>query len=120
MNVGICKLCKEEKPLCTQSHIIPNFLYKVLKGDVGNFYKLETLKMIYFPKGKLQTGIFYKDILCIDCENKVLSRYEKYGSKVLNSGAKLNIYESGVNRVSIFEINEIDYKTSFCFYRHTF
>ena len=58
----ICQLCKEEKQLLKNSHIIPNFLYKGLYDEKHkiinvNLYNLEDMVVH-------QTGFKDKDILC--------------------------------------------------------
>lgn len=77
--MGKCRLCLQEKKLI-KAHIIPEFLHQGMKDDNNIFYNvtynLDTLKD---NAQKIQTGEFDKDILCADCDNRILgSDYEKY------------------------------------------
>jgi hypothetical protein len=111
MELGICRLCKEWKLLCNQSHIIPNFLYKELKVEEGHFFKLETMSEAFNTRGKFQTGIFEKNILCENCDNNIISKLERYGSQVFNGTLKLNIIDSSIKGLRMFEIQGIEYNT---------
>lgn len=93
-----CHLCRKESNL-KNSHIIPEFLFAALYDEKHRFHELH-----------LDTGNKYKQkgfrepLLCGDCE-QLLSRYERYASKVLNGGMPLTYRRDG----RIIRIGGIDY-----------
>jgi len=83
---GRCRLCNTPGPL-VGSHIIPNFQFKPLKEKDGYFLILSTdpaKKEI-----KRQKGIT-EHLLCAECDNVRLSRYEDHVAKVLFGGHPLH------------------------------
>jgi len=88
--MGKCQLCLQEKKLI-KAHIIPEFLYRDIKDENNVLYKstynLDTLEN---KTQKIQTGEFDKDILCQDCDNRILgSTYERYAQSTM-FGSNLN------------------------------
>lgn len=85
----ICKLCLKEKKLI-KAHIIPNFLYKNLElyqpdaNGQGRLHlaKIQNDNFSYNPKG-ISNSEYDTNILCSDCDNKILGAYEDYAKKVL-------------------------------------
>lgn len=76
INIGVCKLCLQEKVLLNKSHIIPNFLIKIL-GDKKN--RKASIMPKYDPNGKIvQSGYWEGNILCESCDTKILSQLERY------------------------------------------
>lgn len=79
-----CKLCDEDKILIKKSHIIPDFMHdglydkdhKLFRIDYQNFSKTR----------KLFTGEYDKNILCADCDNKIIGGYETYSSRIYFGG----------------------------------
>jgi len=71
-NIGICKLCLNESQLIN-SHIIPKFCFKKIKGNDNFYYLLSESKRI-----KLQKE-FREYLLCKQCEDK-FSKLETYFS----------------------------------------
>lgn len=83
-----CKLCLEEKQLIKKSHIIPEFMYQDLYDDKHKmivFTPAEMARGEGFVKNP-SLGEYESGLLCIDCESKVLSKYESYASKALYGG----------------------------------
>ncbi len=79
-----CKLCNKEKRLLKRSHIIPDFMYNGL-FDEKHF--IAPLDLIKFQKKKLLPNGFYdSNILCEDCDNKILGNLESYSSIVIWGG----------------------------------
>jgi len=78
----VCRLCLEEKKLI-KAHIIPQFMYKGMKEAEKVFYQsVYDLDNNDQKIRKLQTGPFDKEILCEDCDNKILGGiYESYAEK---------------------------------------
>jgi len=80
----ICKLCQQEKPLLRRSHIIPDFMYQGIFDEDhflyrGNASNLENVDMV-------PTGEYEGNILCRECDNEVIGRYENYSSCALYGG----------------------------------
>jgi hypothetical protein len=76
---GRCRLCNTQGWL-VESHIIPKLQYKLLKQAEGHFWGLPTdpeKKAI-----KMQKGIT-EHLLCAQCDNVRLSRYEGHLAKLL-------------------------------------
>ena len=84
--VGQCKLCRKEKQLCKQSHIIPNFMHKDLFDENNRMHAIKseqgTLRKIRYS----QTGEFEKNILCHSCDNETLGKLDRYASLILYDG----------------------------------
>ena len=83
--LGICHLCNTESVL-EESHVIPSFVYKWIKGSSGNGY----LRFGMVPNRRVQDGLkFYW--LCGECEDK-LNEWETLFAKEIfhpfNNGTK--------------------------------
>lgn len=79
---GKCRLCGELKPLCDKSHIIPNWMYRRIKGSAKAMEKFSLTRL----DGKLQlpqSGEWEGGILCQTCDGGIISSYEKYAQAVL-------------------------------------
>src|SRR4051794_13504960 len=72
MNVGICKLCLQQKELC-DSHIVPEFLYQELYDPAFK----NRIRVLHSAKDgddrPLQKGI-KEHMLCRNCEGKFFER----------------------------------------------
>jgi hypothetical protein len=113
-----CKLCKKEKELLKKSHILPNFLYKPLRGEDNEFYSVSFFKNKAKSK-KVHTGFFEKHILCKECDNKIINEYETYFSGILDKlkNRKLIVEEkSNVNDIKYLEISPVDYTNTKLFF----
>lgn len=108
----ICKLCKKEKVLIKKSHILPNFIYKNHVFDSKN-------RMIMFDlKSKtdkvVQSGLYEKNLLCADCDNSIIGKYERYASHILY-GKNIQLKKEKIiklknkNNVKYFQLEEINY-----------
>lgn len=79
-----CKLCHIDKPLIKKSHIIPDFMYQ------GLFNEKHFIAPVYLKEmkvGKMKpTGFYDSDILCADCERKIIGKLESYAKLVLWGG----------------------------------
>ena len=77
-----CRLCLKEKKLI-KSHIIPEFMFEKMKDENNTFFQLTyDADKRDSKKRKVQTGVFDKNILCEDCDNKILGGiYESYAKK---------------------------------------
>ena len=94
--IGECKLCGNEKELCKQSHVIPNFMYKELFDDKNCMYTISGKKNGARKTKVHQTGEFDKYILCKDCDNNKLGKLERYASLILYDGFP-KIIENRIN-----------------------
>lgn len=90
-----CKLCKEEKKLVKESHIIPDFMYnhsglfdedhKIVKVTVHN-----NGKQPFYGK-KISQGEYEAGLLCKECENRVIgSTLEDYAKRIIFGGQVRN------------------------------
>ena len=99
MKIGCCKLCLKEKELCRESHIIPDFHYKILYG-LNN-------QLLYFgPTGKrLKYNSEYEaNILCKNCETNIIGKLDDYAAKFLHDKFQTK---------TIFHSKQIDGKECF-------
>ncbi len=84
--MGKCKLCKESKELLKKSHIIPDFMYKGLYDEDHKitYATRETFKSNSNKIKRCSSGEYESQILCADCDNKVIGdSLEDYASKII-------------------------------------
>jgi hypothetical protein len=86
MMVGKCKLCSEDKKLCEQSYIIPNFMYQDLFDENNRMHAIQIKESKIKQLGSRQTGEFDKYILCHSCDNETLGKLDTYVSLILYDG----------------------------------
>lgn len=79
-----CKLCLQEKKLLQKSHIIPDFMYQELFDENHKLISFVTSD----PKRakSVSSGEYESNILCKDCDNKIIGALETYASKFLYGG----------------------------------
>ena len=80
-----CRLCLKETTLLKKSHIIPDFMYQELYDEKHSFI-LTTNHEITKPDGKKSfrpTGEYEGNLLCQNCDNKIIGDLETYASKTL-------------------------------------
>lgn len=101
-NIGNCKLCLEQKPLC-ESHIIPEFWYQPLYMN----HKFIQPKV----DEKLGVKIFQKGIkeplLCVDCEEFLNTIYEQPIHQFWKE--KVNIAALNYSKDSHFVLQNLNY-----------
>ena len=85
-------------------------MFNELKKEDNHFFLISTKDNQFKKKGKLQTGDFERNILCVTCEREILSSYESYGAKVLKGGTALKMVNKDVNGVKVLEIEGVDYE----------
>lgn len=103
--IGVCKLCQKEKELLKRSHIIPDFMYKDLYDDKHRFI-ISTNSDIKNRTNNFklpQSGIYEPNILCKECDNSLISSFERYFANFFNSN-KIPI-EKSPNLIKNFDIN---------------
>jgi hypothetical protein len=108
----ICKLCLIEKPLI-KAHIIPNFLYKEIFNKEHFLYKVDANSLNEFKK--LHTGYFDRNIICKECDGKIISSYEHYASQVvfhssIEKNAVLRDQEDGIKDYYFASIDYTKFK----------
>ena len=112
--MGICKLCGEEKKLCSQSHIIPNFMYKNLFDEKNRIHKIQSKDGKIEQRGVCQTGEFESNILCQNCDNVILGELERYASLILYDGHPKVIEQrkdiDGMKYTYCAELNYVQFK----------
>lgn len=105
MEIGICKLCLEEKELFN-SHIIPKFAYKYVydysKGGRKISHYTPSLSNDLIQTSKQQG--YKESLLCNNCESK-FNFWETYVSKML----KKSLTNFAIDNEDILYKIEIDY-----------
>ncbi len=89
MKIGTCTLCLQQKPLLVKSHIISGFLYReVLAHEDKTNKSVNTLTINSVEdkvdKLKQHTKVTDGNILCQNCDNVILSKYEDYAKGVID------------------------------------
>jgi len=108
--IGKCKLCGEEKELCKQSHIIPNFMYQDLFDETNRMHAIQRKEGALQKRGYRQTGEYEKDILCHSCDNEALGKLDRYASLILYDGyPKICENRTGLDGMTYTYCAEIDY-----------
>lgn len=85
-----CKLCNQSKSLSKKSHIIPYFMYEGMFVDnepiyTGPFIVTDENKHLI---KKSRIGEYESDILCLDCEQKLLGHYyDDYVATIFNGNS---------------------------------
>jgi len=102
-----CKLCLEDKPLLKKSHIIPDFMYQGLFDENHKLYKISSEKSwVERPSD----GEYESDILCSDCDNVRLGKFETYAASTLYGK---NLPAENAPKVRN-EINQNNIKSTYC------
>ena len=93
LQVGTCKLCLQNKPLISQSHIIPEFMYEFLFDKHHKMYMVDPKKYIEGDKTfqRPPSGEYEGGILCAKCDNETIGQYETYGERVLFAGVNKSV-----------------------------
>jgi hypothetical protein len=111
--IGNCKLCNEEEELIQRSHLFPNFMYDGIPDEKNRMFQLSSE-----TPGKIKTaqsGAYEEYILCKECDNNLLSKYERYASNNFyrldyrsdNENFKQIVNENGV---ALIQCNNLVYK----------
>ena len=99
-----CKLCLTDKIL-VDSHIFPEFMYEPLYDDEHRF------NVVNIKGGDIIKQPFkgvYEKLLCDDCDNKIIGKYENHASKVLFGDGKKEIEVE--TKEFGYLIHNVDYK----------
>lgn len=109
---GKCKLCLNDKTLI-KAHIVPDFMYKGMFND--EHYLIQINTNFDSKSKKIHTGYFDKDILCSECDNEIISRYETYAKFVMysdntNIKKQARLLEDGLKDILISNIDYTKFK----------
>lgn len=114
----ICKLCGLEKPLIKKAHIIPDFMYNGMFDEKHQILFTPITPKAPAPKviQKRYTGEYEGNLLCSNCDNKLLGDYyENYASRVLYGG-KLDSEEcpefqniKNINGIDLLKCTKVNY-----------
>jgi len=111
--LGVCKLCREEKPLLKKSHIIQKALHKYLKSDGEQHFLSVSTSMPSSPD-LIGDGLYEGNILCLECDNNRLGRIESRGMKIFNRLSKIVTSENDRHYTDdknfYIEVNDLNYK----------
>lgn len=110
--MAFCKLCGKEKKLI-RAHIIPDFMYDEIKKVNDN--KINMIRVSGGEKPEIRTKRhiateYDPSILCAECDNGILARYEKYAHSVLYTGKNLSFEAfKTTDGIEYFEAKGVDY-----------
>jgi hypothetical protein len=106
-----CKLCGKNKKLLKKSHIIPEFMYQDLFDYKHRIHEVSIKQKNQIQSKTRQSGGYDKNILCGNCDNKILGRLERYASLVFYGGIELKIENVSNKNQSIYvSVKGIDYR----------
>lgn len=106
-----CKLCSNDKKLLKKSHIIPEFMYQDLFDEKHRIFEVLLKPDSQLKNKTRQSGGYEKNILCDNCDNKVLGGLERYASLALYGGIELTIdRRSNQNASTYINVKGIDYQ----------
>lgn len=115
MTQAICHLCKKKKNLIKKSHIISEFLHKDLYDDNHKLIAFEPVELLKTNPiiSRPSSGSYEGGLLCKDCDNLVIGKYETYTSKLLigklveKEQIKCNLRKSrdGINILKLSGLN---------------
>jgi len=84
-----CRLCLKEKPL-VKSHIIPDFYYNI-SGMYNEKHQILFSSFQEIAAGKKPSkqfsGEYDNNILCSDCDGRIIGSYETYAAKTFSGEA---------------------------------
>jgi hypothetical protein len=104
----VCKLCNEPKDKFPKSHIIPDFMYKSLRNEKSQIFRMKMPNGIRLKS--IPTGFYQKPFLCYDCEAK-MNKWENYAEKVLYGTTHFHVpIVKTTDDPSIQVVEGIDYK----------
>lgn len=113
----ICQLCRQEKKLLKNSHIIPNFLYK---GIFDAKHKFVSVNLDDYGDKKFhQTGFKDSDILCADCDNGIIGAYERYASNTIfgdHKNGAVEAFSGSENELPYIRFKNLDYDLTKLFF----
>lgn len=115
-----CKLCNQEKNLIKKSHLIPDFFFKSLYNEHGRLIKIDAVKMfngIEEKPSRPPSSTYERFILCAECDNEVINRYESYYAKNIFHGTEFTkrIFPEP-SKINHYEYNNLDFNLANIFF----
>ena len=116
-----CQLCLVDKSLIRRSHIVPNFLYKSMFSISRKLISVN----INNPDEKIkymQSGYTEGDLLCADCDNRILGSLERYANNHIycepsaKSGVSKNAYLGDGEIIPYVRYENLDYTKTKLFF----
>jgi hypothetical protein len=104
-----CKLCGNETKLLRKSHIIPDFMYQDLFDEKHRIHEVVVNKEYPLKSKMRQSGVYDKNILCSNCDNKIIGSLESYASYALYDGIELTVEHSTDNLRKYINVKGLNY-----------
>jgi len=117
----ICQLCLHEKTLIKKSHIVPNFLYKSLLSSQRRLVNIN-LSNLKEKTRYMQSGYSEGELLCADCDNRILGSLERYACNHIYSetpekhGTKKTEHEGTQEIIPYIRYTDLDYTKTKLFF----
>lgn len=113
VNLGICKLCQEEKPLLKKSHIIQKALHKCLKNNDDQHFLVLSPTNPLNPY-RVYDNMYEANILCRECDNVKLGKIENRGVRnfrLLSTNTTANSVKHYIKDEKYYiEVSGLNYK----------
>jgi hypothetical protein len=109
-----CRLCLAEQPL-VEAHIIPRQFYHSIRGSGIGFGAGELVPRIYVAGSKrkpkqCQSGIFDSNILCADCDQKIIGPWDKYAQDLFLRKFPTSLATS-IRSPALYCVDSFDYSS---------
>tara|TARA_R110000796_G_scaffold251980_1_gene384687 strand:+ start:3615 stop:4370 length:756 start_codon:yes stop_codon:yes gene_type:complete len=118
MTKPTCRLCKKEKDLIKKSHIMSEFLHKDLFDENHKLISFEPIELLKTnPRiSRPSSGSYEGGLLCKECDNEVIGKYETYASKLLNGklSKKEKIrcnFAKSIDGINLLELSDLNYSS---------
>lgn len=116
MVMPVCRLCLQDKKLI-KSHIIPDFMYKALFDANHKMYMMShTVGQERNIRFNTRFTGDYERLLCENCDQNIVGRYESYASTVFSGGTVPKIGEAKFKHmangagVEYVQVSNVDYR----------
>lgn len=113
---SICKLCLKQKPLIKKSHIMSDFLHKDMYDENHKLRAFDPKDLLKSkPRiSKPSSGSYEGNLLCNECDNSIIGKYESYSARLINGSLKgknkikTNVWKS-IDGITHMDISNLDY-----------
>lgn len=106
MVMGLCKLCLQDRPL-VEGHVLSEFLYDDVYDQ--NRHKFLQLHTDLTKRNIRRSKGLYEPMMCDHCDNRIISGYETYVSRVLNGGVEI-VIQHKPDRIVVSELDYAKFK----------
>lgn len=109
-----CRLCLTEQTLI-EAHIIPRQFYHSVRGSGVGFGAGELVPKVYIagserkPK-QYQSGIFDPNILCAECDQKIIGPWDKYAQELFLRKFPTSLATS-IRIPALYSVDSFDYSS---------